>query len=156
MKNYKLPINLGVIVLLWFCLAFACKNGKDTGGSRNNNSGTTQSQTGNGKVPTEQDVRDAMTRHANDYWGTSYRNIVVTFESPVRVVAEGRLGETNNMYYEATVDWTLKYDDGIQIYITYYKGGTVRVSQDNYSNGEWKYDGGMKGEKTTSEVTKIN
>lgn len=155
MRRRDLLMNLTLICLLWFSFAFTCGGGNEGGSS--NSGGRTQTSTApttstapaKKGPPTEQDVRDAITRGMNDAWYHSYRNIVVTFDSPVRVVSVSRLGVTDAMYYYATVDWTLQCDNGEQIYITHYKGGQVEVTQDDYTHGEWKYEGVHGGEEIT-------
>lgn len=151
MMKSKTLINLTLVCGVWFCLAFSCNSG--TRPSTSTGGATPARTTAQGGAPTEQDVKDAITRAENEWWGTRYRNVKVTFDNPVRVGASEKRSATNDTYYNAQVNWTQQHDDGIQIYVTHHKGGTVQVTQDDYSRGVWKYEG-VTGDRETSEVLK--
>ena len=146
MKKYSLPINLGVLVLLWFCLAFACKNNEPSRSP--NDDGTTPTrrtgQNTGGDAITEQEVKDNITQ----YWTRNCRNFEecrVTFDSGVRINPLERHSFHNGITvdsYPVKVEFssfvrnkTLEGDKGLWYR---HRGGIYYFYRNSFK--EWEYE----------------
>lgn len=152
MKAQRLLINFGLIILLWFCMAFACKNGNDRKSTGDDRTTPRTGQNTPGGAPTEQEVKD----HITAYWTKcqSYEECKVTFDGPVRINPKERHTFRNS--YGITVDaYPVKVN-----FSNYLRnkdagpGGWVHHRDGIYyfyrnSFGEW--ESAQEGETTTSD-----
>ena len=91
MKKQNLLMNLGVIGLLWFSLAFACNNGGSSSKtpSYDNEKPTRSSQNTSSEL-TEQDVRDYFIRFSTERCESAVLDCKVVFDSPIQIGAATR------------------------------------------------------------------
>lgn len=115
MTKQKTLVSLVLAVGVWSSMAFSCNTDSRRGSS--SEGAKRPSTTAQSGPPTEEDVKSAIRRRLEDSFpeGRNHGGVKVNFESPVRVVAARRLGVTNDMYYEARIDYTATWDDGIAI-----------------------------------------
>ena len=118
MKKQNSVINLCVIGLLWFSLAFACNNGNDRGktASYDETTPTRQTRQNTSSELTEQDVRDYFIRFSTERCESAVLDCKVIFDSPIQIGAatrrsiEGGLPPPEGgraLAYPVTVDYSV-------------------------------------------------
>jgi hypothetical protein len=92
MKKQNWLTNLGLVALLWFSLAFACKNGGSRSQTPNqdNETPTISSSQNTGGELTEQIVREYFTKFHTERCESAVLDCKVVFETPIQIGAATR------------------------------------------------------------------
>lgn len=129
-------ISLGLILLLWFCMAFACKT-SDIGEPAQRE--TTRAQNGS---PSEADVRDAIQKwlEASETQYDQNSTTDVELDSAVKVAAPTERYTTktgNKTFYPVKINYTATVESPSHVTVTHYSGGRYDFYQDDF--GEWLF-----------------
>lgn len=138
MKKYNWLINSGVIGLLWFSLAFACKNGtsSQTPSYDTKNTPIRSTQQNTSDDLTEQIVRDYFTKFHTERCESAVLDCKVVFDTPIQIGSsvrrsiEGGLPPPEGglaLAYPVTVDYSV-----------------YKANKGDNPNGQWsRYRGGV-------------
>ncbi len=147
MSKNNVLINLGLVVSMLFCMAFACSDGDERSGETETRAAQPETRTATaGGALTERDVREYF---ADTY--AHYTNpTTFVFDSPIKIAAPTRHtfgdGSTFNCY-PVKVDYTATADLGGSFKTSHYTRGIYYFYRNSFD--EW--EASSEGYRSTDE-----